>query len=306
MALDPPNDASAQALAARLEAAETTIHRQARELVELRAQAPDDSFADQLRQALVRMGAASQVTAPVAHNDLLDLIVGTAARVISAQAASLYLIDHATNELVFVVALGESAHRARQFRVPVGTGIAGWVAQTGEPTLVPDASQDPRFAANMAQSIGYIPGPVLCVPLRSGSSLIGVVQALNQVGGQAFTDDDMQLLTEFAAEAAVAIEQSRVVRDVGQLFLVVLNELLPRQADDDPERRRTLEAHATEFAARVEQSEQYREALKITSLVTEVSGQGPEARHLCQEILASVAAYVRNQPGDSAARGWTR
>jgi hypothetical protein len=116
----------------------------------------------------------------------------------------------------------------------------------------------------------------------------------------------MQLLTEFAAEAAVAIEQSRVVRDLGQLFLVVLNELLPHQAGEDEERRRTLESHAMEFAARVAESEQYREALKVTSLVTEVSAQGPEARHLCQEILASVAGYVRNQPGDDAARGWTR
>src|SRR5581483_9221611 len=306
MAVDPPDDASRQALAARLAAAEATIRWQDRELVELRTQVPDDSFADQLRQALVRMGAAGQLTAPVAHNDLLDLIVGTAAHVISAQAASLYLLDHVTNELVFVVALGESAHRARQFRVPVGVGIAGWVAQTGEPALVADASEDPRFAANMAQSIGYIPGPILCVPLRSGSSLIGVVQALNQVGGKLFTDAHMQLLTEFAAEAAVAIEQSRVVRDLGQLFLVVLNELLPHQAGEDAERRRTLESHALEFAARVAASEQYREALKVTSLVTEVSAHGPEARHLCQEILASVASYVRNQPGDGAARGWTR
>src|SRR5581483_3690204 len=111
MAGAPPDDASRQALAARLAAAEATIRRQDRELVELRTQVSDDSFADQLRQALVRMGAVGQLTAPVAHNDLLDMIVGTAAHVISAQAASLYLLDNVTNELVFVVALGESAHR---------------------------------------------------------------------------------------------------------------------------------------------------------------------------------------------------
>lgn len=100
----------------------------------------DAAFAEQLRQALIRMAAAGQLTAPVAHTDLLDLIVGTAAQVLGAQAASLYLIDRATNELVFEVALGESAAEARKFRVPVGQGIAGWVAQTGEATLIPDAS----------------------------------------------------------------------------------------------------------------------------------------------------------------------
>jgi signal transduction protein with GAF and PtsI domain len=305
MAANPPDEASTEALAARLEAAETTVRRQARELVELRAQVPDDTFADQLRQALVRMGAAGQVAAPVDHNDLLDLIVGTAARVIDAQAASLYLIDRATNELVFVVALGESAAKARQFRVPVGTGIAGWVAQTGEPALIADASQDPRFAANMAQSIGYIPRSVLCLPMRSQESLIGVIQAFDRAGGQPFTENDQALLTEFAAEAAVAIEQSRIVRDLARLFLVVLHQMFPEASLDD-ERVRTLAAHAAEFATRVAESEQYREALKITALVNQVSAQGPEARHLCQEILTGVATYVRGQPSDSAARGWTR
>jgi GAF domain-containing protein len=146
---------------------------------------------------------------------------------------------------------------------------------------------------------------VLCLPLRSGGSLIGVIQALNRAGGQPFTEDDMALLTEFAAEAAVAIEQSRVVRDLARLFLVVLHQMFP-DAPADEERVRALEAHATEFATRVAEGEQYREALKITSLVNEVSAQGPEARHLCQEILAGVAAYVRGQPGDTAARGWLR
>jgi GAF domain-containing protein len=186
----------------------------------------DDSvnvrFAEELGQALIRMAAAGQLTAPVAHTDVLDLIVGTAAQVLGASAASLYLIDRAANDLVFVVALGESAARARTFRVPVGQGIAGWVAQTGEAALIPDASQDPRFAANIARSIGYIPKSVLCIPLRAGEQVIGVVQLFDKGNGAPFTEDDRVLLEEFAAQAAVALEQSRAVRDVCELFGVVL------------------------------------------------------------------------------------
>ncbi|HLH26422.1 MAG TPA: GAF domain-containing protein [Chloroflexota bacterium] len=251
----------------------------------------DVSFAEQLRQALIRMAAAGQLTAPVAHTDVLDLIVGTAAQVLGAQAASLYLIDRATDELVFEVALGESAAQARKFRVPVGQGIAGWVAQTGEAALIPDASRDPRFAVNIARSIGYIPKSVLCIPLRADEAVIGVVQLFDKASGAPFTAEDQALLEEFAVQAAVAIEQSRAVRDVCELFGVVLQGLVP---DGDRAERATLAAHARGFAERTAASAQYRDAQRITELVTEISRQGPEGRHLCQALLNSVAEYTRD------------
>jgi GAF domain-containing protein len=264
-----------------------------------RSDAADARFAEQLRQALIRMAAAGLLTAPVEHTDVLDLIVGTAAQVLGAQAASLYLIDPASNELVFEVALGESAARVRKFRVPVGQGIAGWVAQTGEAALIPDATQDPRFAANIARSVGYIPRSVLCIPLRAGEAVIGVVQLFDKANGAPFTEADRALLEEFAVQAAVAVEQSRAVRDVCELFGVVLAGLLPEGAGDEASRR-ALAAHAREFAARTTESAQYRDALSITQLVSEISRQGPEGRHLCQELLNSVAEYAQRRVEESA------
>ncbi|HEY7065552.1 MAG TPA: GAF domain-containing protein [Chloroflexota bacterium] len=251
------------------------------------------SFAEELQQSLIRMAAAGHLTAPVAHTDLLDLIVGTAAQVLGAQAASLYLIDRAANELVFEVALGESAAQARKFRVPVGQGIAGWVAQAGEPVIIPDASQDPRFAVNIARSIGYIPKSVLCIPLRAGETVIGVVQLFDKANGAPFTPSDQTLLEEFAVQAAVALEQARAARDVSELFGVVLQGLLPDEDGGTGAADGALWAHAREFAERTTQSAQYRDALRITQLVTEISRNGPEARRLCQELLNSVAAYAR-------------
>ena len=283
-----------------LHAAEAAAATQAQEIAELRALVGDNGFADELRQALVRMGAAGQLTAPVRHNELLDMLVTTAAHVLSAQAASLYLVDFATNELVFEVALGESADRARKFRVPVGQGIAGWVAATGEPVTIDDASQDARFAVNIARSIGYIPKSVLCIPMRSEEVVIGVVQLFDKGNGQPFTPADMELLGHFASQAAVAIEQSRAVRDLTRLFGVVLQGLLPAGPEAEA-LRRSLEAHAVEFSERTAQSEQYREALQITHLVAEISRHGPGARRLCQQIMSSVAEYVRGQARQPAA-----
>ena len=293
---------TAAELAAALHAAEATLAAQARELADRRARGTDRGIADELRQALVRIGAAGQLTAPVRHNELLDMLVTTAAQVLQAQAASLYLLDFATNELVFEVALGESADLARKFRVPVGQGIAGWVAATGQPVAIEDASQDPRFAVNMARSIGYIPKSVLCVPMRSGETIIGVVQLFDRADGQPFQAADEELLANFASQAAVAIEQSRAVRDLGELFNVVLQGLLPAEGADSA-RRRELEAHAADFSQRTAQSEQYREALEITHLVSDVSRHNPEARRLCQQIMASVTGYVRDQARHNAAEG---
>jgi GAF domain-containing protein len=302
MASQPPAREEPTDLDAALREAEATIAAQAAEIAALRAQLADTTFVEQLRQALVRMGAAGQLTAPVAHNDLLDLLVATAAQVLSAQAASLYLIDYTTNELVFEVALGESAARARKFRVQLGQGIAGWVAATGQAVMIDDASEDPRFAVNIARSIGYIPKSVLCLPMRSGETVIGVVQLFDKGRGQPFTPADRELLEQFAAQAAVAIQQSRAVRDLPQLFGVVLQGLLP----DDAGRRAALELHAAQFAERTAQTDQYREALAITDLVGDISRHGPEARRLCQQVLASLASYLRGQRPTTSADGATR
>ena len=89
------------------------------------------------------------------------------------------------------------------------------------------------------------------------------------------------------------------------LFLHVLSELLPTDAAET-ELRESLEEHAREFATRTEQSTPYQEALQITQLVNDISEQGPEARRLCQEVMAGVAAYVRGQPSTPVAGGWLR
>jgi GAF domain-containing protein len=289
-------------LTARLRRAEAQLAEQERELTALRQRLADATFADALRQALVRLGAAGQLAAPVQPTELLDLIIATAAQVLQARAASLFLIDHETQELVFEVALGESAARARRYRVPLGQGIAGWVAATGQPLAVADATQDPRFARSLAQSIGYIPKSVLCIPLRQGERVIGVVELFDKRDGQPFSPADMELLAQFASQAAVAIEQSRVVRDLTWLFRVILQGLLPG-GNEEEALRRVLEAHVAEFTQRTAQSAQYRDALAIAQLAGAISRHGPAARQLARQVLASVAQYLQARTELEMGRG---
>jgi len=86
------------------------------------------------------------------------MIVETAAQVITSQAASLFLIDDEHQELVFEVALGQKASEVKKFRVPLGHGIAGHVAATGQPTATSGAA-DPRHRARLARASGTFRGP---------------------------------------------------------------------------------------------------------------------------------------------------
>ena len=124
----------------------------------------DEQLAARLREALAKAVTARTIAAPATHSDLLQRIVETAAGVIAARAAALFLVDEATQELRFEVALGERADEVKEIRVPLGHGIAGGVALSGQPMAVSDAQQDERWATEIGERVGYTPDSIVCVP----------------------------------------------------------------------------------------------------------------------------------------------
>src|SRR5262249_54484532 len=150
---------------------------------------------------------AATIAVPVTHSRLLELIVETAMQVTAAEAAALFLVDEARQELAFEIALGPHAAAARALRVPLGHGIARLVAVTGQTMMVADADKDPRAAADIAAAIGYTPRSILCVPLLSNDRIVGVLEVLDKHGTRPFDPTDGDLLGLFGKQAAVAIEQ---------------------------------------------------------------------------------------------------
>src|SRR3989338_3242750 len=105
---------------------------------------------------------------------LLGIIMATAAEVILAKAASLLLIDKAANELVFKVALGSKGGDLKEnFRIQMGEGIAGTVAQTGKSLIVNAPRKDKRFAQRFDAGTGFQTQAILCVPLHAKGKRIG-------------------------------------------------------------------------------------------------------------------------------------
>lgn len=145
---------------------------------------------------------------------LLKTILDSACEVLQAEAGSVMLIDHAANELIFEVAEGEKEDKLTQIRVPMGKGIAGWVAEHGEPLLVPDVDKDPRFYRRVDKETKFVTKSILCVPLKIKDKIVGVVQAINHKTRVTFDESDITLLSALANQAAVAIENSRLYQQL--------------------------------------------------------------------------------------------
>ncbi len=146
---------------------------------------------------------------------ILNLIVENSKVVTRSEASSLLLLDQQTQKLRFHVAKGENSRGLADVKIDVGSGIAGHVAVTGEALLVPDAYADPRFNPAYDRQTGFRTRTLLTVPLITKGEVVGVIQVANKIGpGQApasFTTSDQHLLESFAAQAAVSLENARLL-----------------------------------------------------------------------------------------------
>lgn len=149
-------------------------------------------------------------------DNLLTLIVETAARAMNARAGSLLLLDRKTGKLYFQVATGSKKERVKSYEVELGQGIAGTVAQKGTPLLIPDVQKDPRWYKGISEALSFETRSIACVPMRMGNEIIGVVQVIDKADGVCMTDSDLVLLQVYADLAAVAIGSAQRIARMNQ------------------------------------------------------------------------------------------
>lgn len=136
---------------------------------------------------------------------LMDRILGSALQSVGSCCGSLLLMDEETGELEFVVAHGVVGPSLIGYRLAVGEGVAGWVAQHQQPVLLDDVRRDPRFSAGVDETFAFNTRSMLCVPVIYGERVLGVIQALNKNNGDAFTEADLTLFGVVAQLAAAAM-----------------------------------------------------------------------------------------------------
>ena len=162
-------------------------------------------------QEMQFLDLVSDVTSELDLGAMLTKIVGEAARILSADRATLFLNDEKRNELFSRVATGASIG---EIRMPNHLGIAGAVFTSGHSINIPYAYADLRFNPAFDKRTGYFTRSILCVPIvNEAGRIIGVTQVLNKRGGP-FTDEDEARLRAFTAQLAISLENAKLFDDV--------------------------------------------------------------------------------------------
>ena len=149
---------------------------------------------------------------------LIELIMAKIQQLIPSEAWSILMVDEETQELTFELAIGEKAKDVSTFRIRMGEGIAGWVAETGRPTIVNNVAKDPRFAGKFDKNTRFSTRSVMCAPLISRGRTIGVVEIINRLGGS-FTRGDLQMLLTLVEPCAISIENAILFQKTEQLTI---------------------------------------------------------------------------------------
>jgi putative ABC transport system ATP-binding protein len=152
---------------------------------------------------------ATELASDEAFRGMLDqaLFAFTAkmAAMLECERASLFLVDRDRNELWLRFAQDEGG-KPIDFRIPIGSGIVGWVAETGTGVRIEDAYSDPRFHRGIDQAMSFRTRSILCLPIRDrDGQVFAVAQLLNRRDGQPFDPEDEARFGEFLGSIGVIL-----------------------------------------------------------------------------------------------------
>jgi signal transduction histidine kinase len=176
-----------------------------------------DEENNQLQRMERILEISRELTSTVSLEPLLRQIVQVAAELTASEETSILLLNRA-GELRFQAASGDPSGQLRDIPVPVEDSIAGAVLLSGEPAIISDTLSEPRHYKVVGQQIGIETRSLLAVPLRIKERCIGVLEAINKQGGGEFDLEDVETLTTLASQAAVAIENARLVGDLRRAY----------------------------------------------------------------------------------------
>lgn len=143
-------------------------------------------------------------------NSLIFTITQRTTRVVDADRCTLFLVDNVHKGLFAMQ--GEV-----NIRIPMDSGIAGQVATTGQVANIPDAYLNPQFNQSIDKKSGYRTKAILCMPIKSGDEVIGVIQLINKIGNSGnsvFSSDDEDIMSIFLAIAGPILAGSNLYAQI--------------------------------------------------------------------------------------------
>ncbi|HTM58337.1 MAG TPA: SpoIIE family protein phosphatase [Candidatus Udaeobacter sp.] len=168
-------------------------------------------YAETERRALekeVLLEISRALATPLDLDEVIEAIFKSLRQVVTYDAAAIYLVNRSTQALELVSEVGYPEGSDEAFGLQVGQGIVGWVAKTGQPLIVPDVKQDARYVAARAGTRSELAAPLLV----EGRTL-GVFNLESDLD-DAYHEGHLELVSAFAAQAAVTIERARLTREL--------------------------------------------------------------------------------------------
>jgi FOG: GAF domain len=163
---------------------------------------------------------------------LLQSVVEVARAIFAAAASSVFLLDEQNGELVFQAVAGEGEEFLVGTRFPANRGIAGWVANSGQAMIVDDLARMPNFARDLAESTRYVPSALMAAPLMSELRVLGVLEVLDPAPQSRSDLGDLDLLSLFAHQAAIALRVAAEPgkQDTDELMVDTFRDFLRRRS----------------------------------------------------------------------------
>jgi K+-sensing histidine kinase KdpD len=221
--------------------------------------------------------ASKIVNSSLDIDKLLGLILQTATSTVQADRGTLFLVDDIKQELWSKIA--QAGGETVEIRLPIGKGIAGYVAATGETINIPDAYSDPRFNPEVDKRTGYRTKTILCMPMKDKESkIVGVFQLLNKERN-IFTKEDEDFLNALSIHATIALENAKLAQQmvagerlssVGKMASTIIHDIKNPMG--------TLRVYAQVIKKKVADEE-------ITKLADEMIRQVDRFVNMTQEIL---------------------
>lgn len=202
---------------------------------------------------------------------LLEKIMDYALSITNSDAGSLLLMEN--DVLVFKLVRGEVGSKLVGTPVVKGKGITGWVAEKGITLRIPDVTKDERFNPEIDTLTGYETKSILCVPLKTRTGVIGVLELLNKKGGHSYRGRDEEIITYLAEQAAISIIKTKFLEDQKN-YEIHLTDMLLEAIDfhlpDKKGHSRRVARYSNIMARGLSMTEEEKKKLYFASLLHDV------------------------------------
>ncbi len=154
--------------------------------------------------------------------------------VLRASASSVFLFDDEERDLLREFTEGQAGEASKQVRLNTESSIAGWVARHGQPLIVNDVTGDQRFNKSVDEITGFVTKSLICVPLILHHKTIGVIEVINKIDGDNFSERDLEAMVSVASTTAISIENVRLNQNVLDSYKSTIKVLAATIEAKDP------------------------------------------------------------------------